>query len=565
MTFRNLLQANKLAEDINAISTSQAMIWFSPDGRVLEANENFCKALHYSLEEIVGKHHRMFCEDAIRNSPSYETFWKELASGKFQSGQFRRQTKEQTDIWIQASYNPVFHNGKVVRILKIATDISKTRIAALDDENRIRAIDQSQAIIEFEPDGTIFKANQNFLDAMGYSFAEIEGKHHRLFCDPEYTRTADYDNFWVRLRAGEFIADNFVRYGKGGKRVWIQAAYTPVFNSRGKVYKVIKVATDITSRMDAVDRIGDAISALANGDLTVAVTDHIDPALMKTRDDFNQAARSLEKTVAAIRHSAELLADNAKVIGAVSNDIAKNAESQAASVEETAAALDTITATVQDSASRATGASTLVTKTREHAKASGLIVNDATDAMNQIEGSSKDISNIIGVIDEIAFQTNLLALNAGVEAARAGEAGKGFAVVAQEVRELAQRSAGAAKHIKDLIATSTASVQRGVGLVFKTGSALTEISEQVQEIDHHVQAISQATGEQLQGIKEINAAVTIVDQSTQRNTSTVEEASAAGQELASEAEKLRDLIGGFKISGTTSLMTGRAVSSRRVA
>ncbi|MBB4006337.1 methyl-accepting chemotaxis protein [Allorhizobium taibaishanense] len=565
MTFRNFLQANKLAEDLDAISKSQAMIWFSPDGRVLDANDNFCKALCYARDEIIGKHHRMFCEDTIRNSPSYETFWKELASGKFQRGQFRRQTKDQTDIWIEASYNPVFHNGKVVRILKIATDITKTRIAALDDENRIRAIDQSQAIIEFEPDGTVFHANQNFLDAMGYTFAEIEGKHHRLFCDPDYTKTADYDNFWVRLRAGEFIADNFVRYGKGGKRVWIQAAYTPVFNSRGKVYKVIKVATDITSRMDAVDRIGEAISTLANGDLTVEVTDRIDPALMKTREDFNVAARSLERTVAAIKHSAELLADNAKVIGAVSDDIAKNAESQAASVEETAAALDTITTTVRDSASRAGEASLLVTKTREHAKVSGLIVKDATDAMNEIEGSSREIANIIGVIDEIAFQTNLLALNAGVEAARAGEAGKGFAVVAQEVRELAQRSAGAAKHIKDLITASSASVQRGVGLVFKTGSALNEISEQVQEIDHHVQAISQATGEQFQGIKEINAAVGVVDQSTQRNASTVEEASAAAQELASEAEKLRDLIGGFKVSGARGQMSGHGASSRRVA
>ncbi|MCM2474073.1 PAS domain-containing protein [Rhizobium sp. CG5] len=559
MSIKSFFNAGRLDEDMEALSRSQAMIWFTPDGTVLRANENFCKTLHYSPQEITGKHHRMFCEEAIRNAPDYARFWADLASGKFQQGQFRRQTKEGDDIWIEASYNPVIHGGKVVPILKIATDINTSKIEALDDGNRIRAIDQSQAIIEFEPDGSIFKANQNFLTAMGYSAAEIAGQHHRMFCDPAYVTSPDYARLWDRLRAGEFVADNFVRIGKGGRRVWIQAAYTPVLNSRGTVYKIIKVATDITARMNAVEKIGKAIGGLAEGDLTIEIGAGIDPALEQVRLDFNQAARALEETVTAIKHSAETLANNAQLINSVSNDIAKNAEQQAASVEETAAALEEITTTVKDSSQRAAEATKLVAATRAGAEASGDIVMKATAAMDQIKASSKEIENIIGVIDEIAFQTNLLALNAGVEAARAGEAGKGFAVVAQEVRELAQRSASAAKDIKTLIATSAGSVSRGVALVNETGDALREIVDQVKKVDDNVGAISVAAREQSLGIGEINASINALDQATQRNASTVEEANAASQTLASEAASLEELIAKFKVSGQSS----RGQQSRR--
>lgn len=548
MSWRGLLNASKLSEDMNAISTSQAMIWFKPDGTVLSANENFCKTLGYELSDIVGKHHSVFCEDAIRNSPDYGTFWSELASGRFQSGQFRRQTKNGQDVWIEATYNPVFRGSRVVRVLKIASDITRTKIQALDDSNRLRAIDLSQAIIEFEPNGQIFKVNTNFLNAVGYREEEVIGQHHSMFCDPAYRTSAEYQQFWERLRAGEYIADNFMRVGKGGRKVWIQAAYTPVFSSRGVVYKVVKVATDITARMVAVETIGKAIGRLASGDLTVEITDKIDTALEQTRIDFNNAARSLESTVGSIQHSAEVLAANAEVIRSVSDNIARNTEQQAASVEETAAAIDHITTTVRDSSSRAAEASQLVAATRTSAEVSGQIVDDATDAMGKIEESSKEIENIISVIDEIAFQTNLLALNAGVEAARAGEAGKGFAVVAQEVRELAQRSAKAAKEIKALIAASAGSVNHGVKLVAQTGEALRDIVQKVLEVDGNVQAISAAARDQTIGINEINASIGTLDKGAQTNAATVEEANAAAQTLAEEASHLYNMIARFKVA-----------------
>ena len=544
----NYLNANKLADDMKAISTAQAMIWFAPDGTILDANENFLKALGYKRDEIVGKHHRIFCEDSIRNSPDYQRFWSDLAAGKFQSGQFRRQSKAGDDVWIEATYNPVFSGGRVVRILKIASDITASKIASLHDNNRLRAIDQSQAIIEFETDGSVVEANDNFLKAMGYERGEIVGKHHRMFCDPSYAATEEYAQFWERLRGGEFISSNFVRYGKGGREVWIQAAYTPVFNSRGKVYKVIKVATDISPRMRAVKIIGQAIKRLADGDLTLRLTEVLDPVLENTRLDVNTAAQALDETMAGIVAAAQALSENAAVISHVSESIASNGERQAATVEETSAALEEINSTVKDTTTRTLATTRLVSETRSNAEASGLVVGQATAAMDEIAGSSREIENIIGVIDEIAFQTNLLALNAGVEAARAGEAGKGFAVVAQEVRELAQRSASAAKDIKGLIARSAEAVRHGVALVDKTGHSLQSIVDQVQEIDSNVDAISIAARDQAQGIGEINSSIGMLDKVTQQSAATVEEASAAAASLADGARDLYALVSRFKTS-----------------
>lgn len=547
MSFFSRSGRSSYRNDMDALSRSQALIWFSPDGVILDANENFCRALGYELNEIVGKHHRLFCEEAITSSPDYQAFWRDLASGKFKQGQFRRINKSGADVWIEASYNPVMRGSKVQSILKVASDITQSKIAALHDANRIRAIGESQAIIEFEVDGTIVNANTNFCKTMGYDQNEIIGKHHRMFCQKDYVATSDYDKFWERLRAGEFIADNFIRIGKGGNQVWIQAAYTPMFNSRGKVYRVIKVATDITSRMVAVEMIGKAISDLAAGDLTIEISQDIDKALEQTKQDFNSAARALEATVEAIIHSSDALATNAQVIMSVSDQIARGAEQQAASVEETAAALGDITNSVNDASRRSAKASGMVEETRKNAETSSAIVTNAIEAMKRIDASAGQITNIIGVIDEIAFQTNLLALNAGVEAARAGEAGKGFAVVAQEVRELAQRSAGAAKEIKSLIKESGVAVASGVDLVNDTGTALSRIADQVMAMDEEVKAISLGNADQATAIQSINHAINAVDQGSQKTAATVEEANAASRNLSDEANALSQLIRRFKV------------------
>ncbi|MBB4195605.1 methyl-accepting chemotaxis protein [Rhizobium aethiopicum] len=300
----------------------------------------------------------------------------------------------------------------------------------------------------------------------------------------------------------------------------------------------------------AVGQLGDALQALADGDLTQQIDTPFIPSLEKLRADFNAAVEKLRAAMQKVSQNASAIAAGAQEIRSASDDLAKRTEQQAASVEETAAALEEITTTVADSSNRAVEAGQLVRKTKDNAERSGSVVRDAVDAMGKIESSATEIGSIIGVIDEIAFQTNLLALNAGVEAARAGEAGKGFAVVAQEVRELAQRSAKAAKEIKELINASNGHVKNGVALVGETGKALQEIATQVQQVDGNVGAIVGASQEQATGLKEINTAVNRMDQGTQQNAAMVEEATAAAHKLAREADALFQLLGQFNIGGT---------------
>lgn len=536
---------------LDAISKSQAIIEFDLKGNVLTANENFCNALGYRLNEIVGKHHSMFCEPAYTATPEYRAFWARLGRGEYDAGAYKRLAKGNREIWIQASYNPVSRGGKPYKVVKFAADITAAKKQAVEDSGKLEAISRSQAVIEFTPKGEILTANENFCQAMGYSLAEIIGKHHSIFCDPAYTRTEDYSSFWRRLADGEFIANEFVRFGKGGREIWIQAAYNPIVDADGKIYKVVKFATDVTQRMSAISLLGGALRQLSEGDLTRTVDTPFVPSMEQLRQDFNTAVTGLAETMKTIGANATAIAAGSNEIGGSADSFSKRTEQQAASIEETAAALEEITTTVNDSSRRADEAGRLVAVTKQGAEQSGVVVRNAVAAMGQIEQSSREITNIIGVIDDIAFQTNLLALNAGVEAARAGEAGKGFAVVAQEVRELAQRSAKAAKEIKALINTSSDLVKNGVGLVGQTGKALEEIVTQVGDINGNVVAIVEASKEQATGLKEINQAVNTLDQATQQNAAMVEESTAASHNLANEAEMLRLLLARFRLPGQT--------------
>ncbi|HEV7434648.1 MAG TPA: PAS domain-containing methyl-accepting chemotaxis protein [Pseudorhizobium sp.] len=539
---------------MQALSTSQALIEFDPRGMILTANENFCKALGYSLAEIIGRHHRIFCEPDLVASPEYTAFWARLAAGTFDAGSYKRIAKGGREVWIQASYNPVFSSGKPYKILKIAADISDAKKQAMEDAGKLEAISRSQAVIEFTPSGEILDANENFCRAMGYSHHEILGKHHRIFCRREYVSTPEYSAFWERLGKGEYISNEFVRIAKSGQEVWIQAAYNPIIDASGGVTKVVKFATDVTERMSAIKQVNIGLSALSDGDLTVELDQPFVPSMEELRLNFNRSMGRLNTTMATISESANVIADASTETSGASASFSKRTEQQAASLEETAAALEQITTTISSTRDSAQEAGKLTASTKANAEASGAVVAKAVAAMDEIDRSSREIGSILGIIDTIAFQTNLLALNAGIEAARAGEAGKGFAVVAQEVRELAQRSAAAAKDINSLISKSNQSVSDGVNLVGQAGTALTNMLSQIAHVDANITAIADAAREQSAGVKQISVAVNAMDQATQQNAAMAEEATAASTALAQQAVLLRTQMATFRTTsdGATS-------------
>ncbi|WP_421736857.1 methyl-accepting chemotaxis protein [Caulobacter sp.] len=538
------------SQTLAAIGRALAIIEFDASGKILTANENFCAAMGYALSEIKGRHHSLFVEPAFASSPEYAAFWAKLARGEFDAREYLRIGKGGAEVWIQASYNPV-RNGKgvVTKVVKVATVITAEKLRNAELEGKIDAISRAQAVIEFTVDGRIVTANENFLKTLGYTLAEIQGQHHRMFVEPALAQTAEYQDFWKKLNDGQFVAAEFKRIGKGGREVWIQASYNPIFDDRKRVIKVVKFATDVTPRVRAVAEVASGLEQLAKNNLKHRIEAAVDPAFEKVRHDFNAAMAMLDETMAAVAGSTDSVGSGAEEIASASSDLSRRTEQQAASLEETAAALDEITATVRRSAEGARQASAAATAARADAGTSGQVVGEAVAAMGEIDTSSRQITQIIGVIDEIAFQTNLLALNAGVEAARAGEAGRGFAVVAQEVRALAQRSADAAKEIKTLIATSSAHVERGVKLVGETGRALTGIVEKVAEIDSLISEIAKSSQEQATGLHQVNTAVNQMDQVTQQNAAMVEEATAAAANLKTGSQDLARLVSRFQTGG----------------
>lgn len=477
-----------------------------------------------------------------------------------------RPLRKSTDVagsLAQADYKVAIDQSRNDEIGDLGRAMAEIKTTVADFSGQIAAISKSQAVISFNMDGTVMDANQNFLSALGYSLDEIKGKHHGMFIDPVFKNSVEYSQFWDSLNRGQYQAGEYKRIGKGGKEIWIQASYNPILDPNGKPFKVVKYATDVTqmvtTRTENENGVNEAMMVLtgvAEGNLTQKMELEYLGTFAEIKKAVNSTVDRLYDMVKQIIEAAQSVNSAASEIASGSTDLSQRTEEQASSLEETAASMEEITGTVKQNSQNATTANDLSNKANSVASDGGRVVGEAVVAMSSIEKSSQKISDIIGVIDEIAFQTNLLALNAAVEAARAGDAGKGFAVVASEVRSLAGRSASASKEIKALINESALQVKNGASLVNNAGETLKDIVGSVQQVAGIVSEIAEASKEQATGIDEINTAITQMDEVTQQNAALVEENTAAAQSMVEQARELEKLMSFFKLNDSGEEVSG---------
>ena len=582
-----LEQLRDCKRQIEAIGRSQAIIEFSMDGKILEANGNFLELLGYTREEIVGQHHSIFVEPSYRSSVEYKQFWERLGSGVFQAAQYKRLGKNGKEVWIQASYNPVLdENGKPIKVVKFATDITANKLHNADLEGQIEAIGKSQAVIQFDMSGNILSANSNFLNALGYTLEEVVGKHHSIFVDSVYRESEEYTRFWENLRRGRYDSGLYRRLGKNGKEAWIQASYNPILDMDGKPFKVVKFATDVSDQVRAEQALREAVSqtqvvveaakvgelsrrinmegktgviqelcgsvnelmetidttladvmqvsmSLAKGKLTEKITKEYPGIFGSVTEALNNTVDSLTDTVINVLSSTRALNDAANEVAATAQNLSQGASEQAASVEETSASMEQMSASINQNTENAKITDGMATKAAREAADGGVAVSETVKAM-------KSIATKIGIIDDIAYQTNLLALNAAIEAARAGEHGKGFAVVAAEVRKLAERSQIAAQEIGEVADSS-------VSLAEKAGFLLDEIVPSITKTSDLVQEISAASEEQSSGVAQISVAMDQLNKTAQQSSAASEQLASTAEELNSHAESLQEMMKFFEL------------------
>ena len=491
LSFSN--KASDADAKLDALNRSQAIIEFEPDGTILSANENFLNAVGYKLDEIQGKHHRMFVDPEEANSPEYKQFWQSLAKGEFSAKEFKRYNKAGDEIWIQASYNPLFDkSGNVYKVVKFAADITAQKFKSFDDQGQVAAISRSQAVIQFKLDGTIITANENFLNATGYALNEIVGNHHRMFMPPEDAAKASYQQFWDSLARGEFKSDQYRRVGKGGNEIWIQASYNPIFDQNGKPLKVVKFATDITE-------------------------------MIQERLRRRELQQSIDTDLAEITEAVLSATTQATEAASASSQTSEN-------VQAVAGGLDELASSVSEINQQVTNALEISMQAVEQADNTNSIVSSLADA-------GQKIGDVVSLISEIAEQTNLLALNATIESARAGEAGKGFAVVASEVKSLAGQTAKATEEISaqiDQVQSTTDEAVTAIKTITDTIGKINEISSMISaaveeqsavtnNMSSNMQTASDSVSEITSGVNEIAQATEMVNIAAQK----VKESSAA--------------------------------------